>query len=114
MVDPTRVMGKRPKRVAWLYVLSGQDEGRDFRLGRRTTIGRDTMECDVILSDSQVSERHARIRLEGKEFVLYDLASTNGTHVNGKKVHKIVLNDDDEIGMGNTRLIFKVTPKPRY
>jgi pSer/pThr/pTyr-binding forkhead associated (FHA) protein len=72
------------------------------------------MECDVILSDSKVSERHARIRLEGKEFVLYDLASTNGTHVNGKKVQKTVLSDDDEIGMGNTKLIFKVTPKSRH
>ncbi len=112
MVEKTEIIGTRPERGAWLYVSSGPQAGRDFRLGRRTTIGRDTVKCDVILSDKKVSERHARIQREGGEFVIYDLASLNGTFVNGKKVQKQLLSDDDEIMVGETTLVFKVTPRP--
>ncbi len=112
MVEPTQVIGARPDRGAWLYVASGPQAGRDFRLGRRTTIGRDTVQCDVILPDKKVSEKHARIQREGEEFVIYDLASLNGTIVNGKKVQKGLLSDNDIITVGETTLIFKVTPKP--
>lgn len=112
MVKKTEVMGVSSARGAWLYVAAGAQTGRDFRLGRQVTIGRSTTECDVILSDSKVSERHARIKMDGNEYVLYDLASLNGTLVNGKPVQKQVLADDDEITIGDTRLVFKVTPKP--
>ncbi len=112
MVEPTQVIGAQPKRGAWLYVSSGPQAGRDFRLGRRTTIGRDTVQCDVILPDKKVSEKHARIQREGGEFVIYDLASLNGTFVNGKKVQKQLLSDNDAITVGGTTLVFKVTPKP--
>lgn len=112
MVEPTRVIGARHERGAWLYVSSGPQAGRDFRLGRKTSIGRDTAQCDVILVDKKVSEKHARIQREGGEFVIYDLASLNGTFVNGKKMQKQILSDNDEIMVGETRLMFKVTPKP--
>jgi pSer/pThr/pTyr-binding forkhead associated (FHA) protein len=111
MVNPTEVMGTRPKRGAWLYIVRGPKAGRDFRLRSETTIGRDTARCDVILSDNNVSAKHARIKREGGEFVLYDLASLNGTFLNGKKVQKQILSDDDEIRVGSTTLIFKATPK---
>jgi pSer/pThr/pTyr-binding forkhead associated (FHA) protein len=112
MVKPTQVMAMRPERGAWLYVYSGAQAGRDFRLGARTTIGRDPLECDVILSDKKVSEKHARIQQEGDEFVMYDLASSNGTFINGRRTQKQILSDNDGIRMGETALIFKVTPKP--
>lgn len=101
-----------PERAAWLYITEGDGVGRDFRLGPQTTIGRDNS-CDVILpNDSQVSSEHARIRMEGQEFVLYDLASLNGTYVNDHKLQRHFLQDDDRILIGSTKLVFKVTPKP--
>jgi pSer/pThr/pTyr-binding forkhead associated (FHA) protein len=112
VAESTEVIGARPERGAWLYISNGPQAGRDFRLGRRTTIGRNRMECDVVLSDKKVSEKHARIQREGREFVIYDLASRNGTFVNEKKVQKRLLGDDDEITVGGTTMIFKVTPKP--
>jgi adenylate cyclase len=90
--------------------MRGRESGRDFRLGQRTTIGSDSMQCDVILSDRTVSGKHARVQREGKTFVLYDLASKNGTFLNGQRVQKMTLNDDDEIRLGQTVLVFKVTP----
>lgn len=111
MIEPTEVIGKRPPRGAWLYVTQGSRSGRDFRLQPETTIGRDATECDVIFSESNVSAKHACIKYEGGEFTIYDLASLNGTYVNGQKVQKRILSDDDEIQVGNTTMIFKVTPK---
>lgn len=111
MVQKTQLIGATPPRGAWLYVLQGTQIGRDYRLGETTTIGRDTVECDVILSDSKLSAKHARIRKEGDEFVLYDLASKNGTFVNEKQVQRQILVDNDVIAVGEIKFIFKVTPK---
>ncbi|WP_354637477.1 DUF1707 and FHA domain-containing protein [Kitasatospora camelliae] len=38
------------------------------------------------LNDSSVSRTHAELRREDGDWVLYDLGSTNGTHVNGRRV----------------------------
>ncbi|MGW6916560.1 FHA domain-containing protein [Kitasatospora sp. NPDC054939] len=38
------------------------------------------------LNDASVSRAHAELRLEDGSWVLYDLGSTNGTHVNGFRV----------------------------
>lgn len=75
-------------------------------IGRSQRVGNDL----VIDSDGQVSKRHARIELDpdGK-FTLYDLGSTNGTKVNGRRVDNRTLHDGDEIIMGATRLVFQQT-----
>lgn len=110
MADPTVVMGVSPKRGAWLFVTNGPQAGRDFRLGDSTTIGSDPSSCDAILQDRTISARHAQLKREGNAFVIYDLASKNGTWVNNERVQKLTLDDDDEITLGSTTLIFKITP----
>jgi len=111
MLPKTQLMGVAPGRGAWLYVVDGAQKGRDYRLGETATIGRDAVECDVILSDPKLSAQHARIRQEGDEFILYDLASKNGTFVNENRVQRQILADNDIIVVGTTKLIFKVTSK---
>jgi hypothetical protein len=55
-------------------------------------------ECDVVIAERQVSRHHARIRLDGEEYVIEDLGSKNGTFVNGQELEgPHVLQDDDEI-----------------
>jgi pSer/pThr/pTyr-binding forkhead associated (FHA) protein len=108
----TELAEAQPKRGAWLFISSGSQAGRDFRLGRETTVGRDETHCDVVLSDEKISGKHARIRREGREFVIYDLASLNGTFVNDAKIQRQILSDDDEITVGQTTLVFKATRKP--
>ncbi len=48
-----------------------------------TVIGRDGT-CDVTIDDPSVSGIHLQLNLEGKELVLHDLGSSNGTFVNGR------------------------------
>lgn len=63
------------------------------------TIGRGT-ENDIVLDAPQVSRHHARIvRKDGKAFV-EDLASANGTFVNGKRVGRSELTSADTISFG--------------
>jgi pSer/pThr/pTyr-binding forkhead associated (FHA) protein len=52
--------------------------------------------------DESVSRRHARITRRGDEFVLEDLGSFNGTHVEGVPVLSCVLFDGDTVQFGQT------------
>ena len=106
----TQVIGAPRKRGAWLFVSEGVDAGRDFRLQQKFTIGSDSRRCDLVLNDRSTSAQHARIQQEGNVFFLYDLASTNGTMVNGKRIQKQILQDNDEIVIGRNKFIFKITP----
>lgn len=64
------------------------------------TIGR-APKSDVCIRDSSVSQRHARIVLAPSgEAIVEDLASTNGTFVNGEKIVRRVLRDGDRVNIG--------------
>lgn len=105
---PTEVYDEGPPVMAWLAVTSGARKGKQFGLTTgRNSIGRDGTKCDIILDDRKVSAQHARIQYENGRFVIYDLASRNGTFVNKQRVQKQTLMDDDELRLGNTMLIFK-------
>jgi hypothetical protein len=66
---------------------------------RELVIGRDE-DCSLVLTGSEVSRRHAVIRLEGRVPVLSDLESRNGTFVNGRRASAIVLADGDVVRIG--------------
>jgi pSer/pThr/pTyr-binding forkhead associated (FHA) protein len=71
-----------------------------------TTVGR-TGDNDIVLDDTAVSRRHAKIRLENRTFTIYDLGATNPTEVNGQEIGKHQLVDGDRIQIGDTKLVFK-------
>jgi hypothetical protein len=70
-----------------------------------TRLGRGT-DVDIRVDDPGASRHHAEILL-GREVVLRDLNSTNGTYVDGVQVGEVVLRDDNVIQLGGTRLTFK-------
>lgn len=106
-MERTKVMGTLPPPTGWLVLRTGSRAGHDHRLAAETTIGRDGASCDLILDDEAVSARHALVRFERNQFVIHDLASTNGTFVNGEKVDRVTLTDGDTVTLGGTRMIFK-------
>lgn len=68
------------------------------------TLGRDPG-CDIPLIDDTVSTRHAQLTYHHSQWWLEDLASTNGTYLNGTKVNMpTVITSGDEIKCGGTRL----------
>jgi FHA domain-containing protein len=72
------------------------------------TIGR-ADDCEVQLTDKNVSRRHAEVRSEGAGFTVVDLDSTNGTKVNGARVKQRTLQEGDEITVGATTLRFETS-----
>jgi len=64
-----------------------------FRIGRQP-------ESDLIIRDSRVSRAHARIVVEGGEYVIEDCASLHGTYVNGKRISRQALRNSDKIEFG--------------
>jgi len=93
--------------MASLFVVRGRDQGRHFPLDPRVArIGRDSA-CEIRLLDSEASRTHAEVR-PGADggFVLIDLASSNGTLVNGQLISQHPLASGDRIEIGCTLLIF--------
>jgi Protein of unknown function (DUF3662)/FHA domain len=72
---------------------------------RRVVIGR-SRDCDVQLTDANVSRRHAELRQEGASYWIVDLGSTNGMEVNGKRVKRAKLHSGDTITLGSTKVTF--------
>jgi len=89
-----------------LTVESGVLQGERFTIKLPCTIGREN--CDLILDDLLISRRHAELKIAGNILVIEDLASKNGTKVNGEKVIKRQLIPNDLISIGPTKL--RVSP----
>jgi len=76
----------------------------------RLLIGR-SRDCDIRLTDPNVSRRHAEVRKDGASYVVVDLDSTNGTELNGRRAKRARLDDGDVIVLGSTELVFD-SPQP--
>ncbi len=73
------------------------------------TVGR-LSECTVPLNHQNVSRRHAEIRPNRQNYVVIDLGSTNGTMVNGTRIHgETALSDGDIISFGSTYVRFEAS-----
>lgn len=70
-------------------------------------IGRQNGDCDFQINQSNVSRKHAEIRLVGSNGLsVRDLSSTNGTYLNGRKLSTAWshLNEGDRISIGSAKL----------
>lgn len=63
-------------------------------------IGREP-DNDIVLDYPQISRHHCRIVQRDGETVIYDLNSTNGTFVNGKRIKEARLKIGDRINLGS-------------
>jgi len=97
----------------WLRVEHGPDAGRSLSVssGGVYLIGRDG--ADIPLQDPKVSRKHAELGLYGPGALLVrDLASTNGTLLNGRRVgDRAKLVDGDLIQVGDTRIRVHIVEK---
>ncbi|MEV5526122.1 ABC transporter ATP-binding protein/permease [Streptomyces prunicolor] len=82
--------------------------GRTWTLdaSRPYTLGRDP-QGDVVVDDARVSWRHATISWSGRSWVIDDHGSTNGTFVQGQRIHQM------EIGPGSSVYLGNATDGPR-
>ncbi len=96
---------------SWLVALNGPHRGKLYRIKRKgVTIGRET-DNDIILEDETVSRHHARLLVEpgigNPQIYIQDIASVNGTFVNGERIVRQLLQDEDHIAIGDAVFSFK-------
>jgi pSer/pThr/pTyr-binding forkhead associated (FHA) protein len=69
-----------------LVMRSGPNAGQVYTLEKgEIFIGRD-LANDIIVNDPEVSRRHLRVFLQGNQYGIEDLGSTNGSFVNGQRL----------------------------
>lgn len=86
--------------------LEGPDGVRHQLKNGVMTIGR-VSTGDIVLSDPNISRRHAELHPLGDTYQLVDLGSTNGCKVNGQRIERQVLVDGDELTFGPVTLRFR-------
>ncbi|MFI9002279.1 FHA domain-containing protein [Streptomyces sp. SBR177] len=76
--------------------------GRTWTLdpSRSYTLGRDP-QGDLVIDDARVSWRHATISWGGRSWVIEDHGSTNGTFVQGQRIHQVEIGPGSAVHLGN-------------
>ena len=95
---------------ATLLIVNGPGRGTRYEVyadDGEAIIGR-SVGTRIRVPDSEVSRQHAKLSFDGKNFVVTDLLSVNGTFVSGKKIDEHRLKSDDTIRVGRTRLLFRM------
>jgi len=98
-------VGSGPRLIA----MSGQYAGQWFPLrpSGATAIGREAGRDILLVTDSTVSRKHARVENEGGTFVVYDEGSSNGTMVNGVRITRQPLAPGDVVQFGSSAFRFE-------
>ena len=89
---------------------AGTDANRYLLDTDHITVGRHPDNA-IWLDDVTVSRRHLELLHEDHDFFLHDLASLNGTYLNGQRVELAALRDGDEIRIGKFRLFYYGSPQ---
>lgn len=89
-----------------LIVLYPKTQFKQIPLEKGTVIlGRGT-DADIKLDDELISRRHCSLTFDGRNVMVQDLGSTNGTFVDGSPVQKMQLDSDNRLQIG--KMVLKV------
>src|SRR5580704_5885499 len=81
-------------------VVRTRSSERTLHGGSSYRIGRDP-KSDIVMADSRVSWRHGVLRVEGGQWLLEDIGSTNGTFVGLQRIERIPIAADCVVRLGN-------------
>lgn len=84
-------------REAMLHWTDPEGRPRILSLERAETIVGRQGDCDLVIADVSISREHAKFLLSNGVYFLVDLASINGTFVNGQRVQAWRLRSGDSI-----------------
>jgi pSer/pThr/pTyr-binding forkhead associated (FHA) protein len=87
-----------------LTIEGGPQAGLTYVLAKGDSIAGRGASSSVYLPDVTVSREHARLRVTQDSLTITDLASTNGTYINGARYATGTLSVDDLVMIGKFRL----------
>jgi hypothetical protein len=89
-----------------LVAQSPEFAGQTFELKEpEITVGR-LPDNKIQLEHASISGHHGKFRLDGLDYVVRDLGSTNGTRINGEKITEQRLRRNDHLRFGNIELLY--------
>ncbi len=81
--------------------------------GAEWTIGRDPDTCDLVVEDSTVSRKHARLNKTPEGVYLKNLSRVNPTLVNDEeRTEPVLLKEGDKVQVGNTVFLYSEEAMP--
>jgi uncharacterized protein (TIGR02996 family) len=117
---PTLIIDQPPcpsEPMRWEYHAPGQPASLrrviplvdDFYVGRVQSLRSTYPNAGILyLPRHYINRMHCRIHRVGKEYVLEDLRSRNGTFVNGVWIVSAVLHDGDRIQLADFKLVYYI------
>jgi TolA-binding protein len=98
--------GSTRQMLAWLVPIDGPQRGELYTLSQQSMVGTEPT-CQVVLTDTYMSTKHAEVKVEKGAWIVRDLGSTNGTYVNDQRISQRELVDGDFIRFGQSVTKFK-------
>src|SRR5438874_627109 len=104
MFTPTPATKRSVSVVRAFFRLSSG--GQELELTKPVVVlGRDPS-VDIVLNSPGVSRQHARVTLQGYQYFIEDLGSSNGTFLNGQPISgPTVLHPNDQIELGTSLML---------
>ncbi len=94
--------------VARLFMLSGDQVGREYGLVNSvTSLGRGANN-DIVIADPKTSRRHMQIVVENGTYWAVDAGSANGFYLNEQQTQRAQLRPNDIITIGLVRMAFQL------
>lgn len=104
---PSKPASTIPARFqASVAILVGYAEGMEYPIDTNYAVIGRSKDAAVPLRDPLASREHAVILYHNNAFVLKDLGSTNGTHMDGEPIRQRTLRHGDKFRVGDTILQF--------
>lgn len=109
--DSTAIHAEAPQQCYWLIGNDAKVAHVRIAITSPVLVGR-APNNQVVIDDSRLSRQHSRFAAEREGCVVYDLASANGTWVNGVRIHRHVLQRGDVVRVGSYEFRVDVGPIP--
>lgn len=105
--------GGMPVRLL-LEAVSGPVAGRriEVKQGTILRIGRTAKSDYVIAEDPYLSSQHFSVECDGLQCRVRDLASSNGTFVNGARITETVVQQEDTVMAGGSSFLIRIESEP--
>ena len=95
----------KQNRISMLVISEYSKSSKKVELVEEVSLGRNDKN-KIVLKSQIVSGKHALIEKKGTEYHIKDLNSMNGTYVNGKAITNCILKNNDEIIIGDAKILF--------
>jgi two-component system, cell cycle response regulator len=92
------------KDRAYVTIIAGSHVGEMYPIAGGLVVGRGG-DVDIRIVDDDISRRHARIGIQGRDVFVEDLGSKNGTQLNGVSIRRESLRDGDKIQVGGSTVL---------